>query len=145
MKPNLIDEENEKEKKTEFIQLSGHKGICKTASPKTIYKKLREGNNETIAYLKAMEDDLAKRCIPRFYGDVKDGNQAFIELENLMQYFKSPNVMDIKLGCRTFEESEVQSTTLREDLFQKLVKLDPNCCSEEEIRDKVVTKLRSVY
>lgn len=145
MKPDLIEEESENDTKGDFIQISGHKGICKSASSKTIYKKLKNGNNENYAYIKAMKDEYARVCIPRFFGALKDGGQALIELENLMQYFKSPNIMDIKLGCRTFEEEEVQSTKLREDLYDKMLKLYPDCCNEKEKRDKAITKLRLIF
>ena len=50
---------------------------------------------------------------------------------------------------RTFKEFEVRNQKLREDLYEKMVKLDPSEPTEQENIDKAVTKLRymtvSVY
>jgi len=51
-------------------------------------------------------------------------------------------VMDIKMGTRTFLEKEAASPTERSDLFDKMVKIDPNEPTEEERAKKSVTKLR---
>lgn len=50
--------------------------------------------------------------------------------------------MDIKMGTRTFLESEVQKTTPRSDLYQKMIAIDRNAPTEEEHQQKAVTKLR---
>ena len=49
--------------------------------------------------------------------------------------------MDIKMGRRTFLESEVTNTKRREDLAAKMAKLDPAALTEEE-RTLGVTKLQ---
>ena len=41
-------------------------------------------------------------------------------MEDLLHGFTDPNVMDIKMGTRTFLESEVTNTTARSDLYQKV-------------------------
>jgi len=51
-------------------------------------------------------------------------------------------VMDIKMGTRTFLEKEAASPTERNDLFNKMVKIDPDEPTEEEKAKKSVTKLR---
>ena len=43
---------------------------------------------------------------------------------------------------RTFKEFEVRNQKLREDLYEKMVKLDPSEPTEQENIDKAVTKLR---
>lgn len=50
--------------------------------------------------------------------------------------------MDIKMGTRTFLESEVQKSTARNDLYQKMVTINPSAPTEEEHRQQAVTKLR---
>ena len=50
-------------------------------------------------------------------------------------------MMDIKMGRRTFLESEVTNTKRREDLAAKMAKLDPAALTEEE-RTHGVTKLQ---
>lgn len=49
--------------------------------------------------------------------------------------------MDIKLGTRTFLESEVQNSKPRPDLYQKLISVDPSACTDQEHEEKAVTKL----
>lgn len=50
--------------------------------------------------------------------------------------------MDIKMGTRTFLECEVKKSAAREDLYQKMVAIDPSAPSEEENKSQAVTKLR---
>lgn len=66
----------------------------------------------------------------------------FIELQDLLKGFKDPCVMDIKMGCRTFLESEVSNKTLRPDLYQKMIKVDPTAPTAEEHELQAITKLR---
>jgi len=70
--------------------------------------------------------------------------QTFIELEDLVTRFNvdEVNIMDLKLGTRTFLESEVMNSKPRADLFQKLLKLDPSSLTEEEVARGWITKLR---
>lgn len=56
--------------------------------------------------------------------------------------FQDPYVMDIKMGTRTFLESEVQKSTARPDLYQKMIAIDPSAPTAEEHQTKAVTKLR---
>lgn len=67
---------------------------------------------------------------------------TFLELQDLLHGFKDPTVMDIKMGRRTFLESEVSNTTLRTDLYNKMVAVDPTAPTDEEHELKAVTKLR---
>lgn len=46
------------------------------------------------------------------------------------------------MGTRTFLESEVQKSTARTDLYQKMIAIDPHTPNKEEHRNKAVTKLR---
>ena len=45
---------------------------------------------------------------------------GFIEMQDLLHGFTDPNVIDIKMGTRTFLESEVTNLTARSDLYQKV-------------------------
>ena len=47
---------------------------------------------------------------------------GFIEMQDLLYGFTDPNVMDIKMGTRTFLESEVTNNTARPDLYEKVKK-----------------------
>jgi 1D-myo-inositol-triphosphate 3-kinase len=50
--------------------------------------------------------------------------------------------MDLKIGKRTFLESEVSNLKEREDLYLKMVKIDPKAPTPTEHKTKTVTKLR---
>ena len=50
--------------------------------------------------------------------------------------------MDIKMGMRTFLESEINNSKLRADLYQKMVKIDPKEPTEAENAAGAITKLR---
>jgi 1D-myo-inositol-triphosphate 3-kinase len=41
-------------------------------------------------------------------------------MQDLLHGFTDPNVIDIKMGTRTFLESEVTNATARSDLYQKV-------------------------
>lgn len=46
-------------------------------------------------------------------------------MQDLLHGFTDPNVIDIKMGTRTFLESEVTNTTARSDLYQKVTMYNP--------------------
>lgn len=50
--------------------------------------------------------------------------------------------MDIKMGTRTFLESEVSKTIARSDLYEKMISVNPNAPTEAEHDARAVTKLR---
>lgn len=41
-------------------------------------------------------------------------------MQDLLYNFHNPSVMDIKMGTRTFLESEVTNTKARHDLYEKV-------------------------
>lgn len=51
-------------------------------------------------------------------------------------------MMDIKMGARTFLESEASKTQARHDLYQKMIAVDPDAPTLHEHEEKAVTKLR---
>lgn len=95
-----------------------------------------------IAYRGLSADVYASKIIPRFFGVRDAGSDYYIELQDLLHGFKDPNVMDIKIGCRTFLEAEVMNSTPRPDLYQKMISVDPTAPTEEEHKLQAVTKLR---
>ena len=86
------------------MQLSGHPGSFAPAGPGTLWKKQGSDNNERVVY-EALMKDSARDIVPRFDREVCYKGESFIE---------------IKLGTRTFLESEVTNTTARADLYQKV-------------------------
>lgn len=65
-------------------------------------------------------DPIIHDVVPRYYREVEYRDERFIELQDLLHGFQDPHVMDVKMGTRTFLESEVQKTTARHDLYLKV-------------------------
>lgn len=107
-----------------WCQLSGHADCFSRAGPSTIWKKC-SGGTEGAVYEALSSQSQLKDIVPRYYREVDHDGQKYIELQNLLHSFNDPYVMDIKMGTRTFLESEVQNTFAREDLYLK-VRLDEN-------------------
>jgi len=64
-----------------------------------------------------------KSVIPKYHGKKVWNDEIFLELEDLLNGFgTSPAIMDIKMGSRTFMESEVSNNKARTDLYQKVLK-----------------------
>lgn len=133
-----------KNRSDQWFQLSGHPDSLAPAGPGTVWKKRAGGceNTEREVYEALSADPLMKDVIPRYFREVDYQGEKFIELQDLLHGFKDPNVMDIKMGTRTFLESEVDKTTARSDLYKKMVTVDPNAPTEEEHEKQAVTKLR---
>ncbi|KAK6637909.1 hypothetical protein RUM44_008331 [Polyplax serrata] len=132
-----------KNRQNKWFQLSGHPDCFAPAGPGTIWKK-RSGvdNSERAVYEALSADPLLRDLVPRYFREVEYQGEKFIELQDLLHGFSDPSVMDVKLGTRTFLESEVQKTTARHDLYVKMVAVDPNAPSKEEHLTQAVTKLR---
>ncbi|KAK0040221.1 inositol-trisphosphate 3-kinase B [Biomphalaria pfeifferi] len=132
-----------KNRKNAWIQLAGHPGSFAPAGPKTIWKKrLVKENYETLAYQALCEYQQSKNIMPTFHREVEFNGEYFIEIEDLLHHFNDPSIMDIKMGTRTFLEVEVKNPVLRKDLYDKMVKVDPNAPTAEERAQEAITKLR---
>uniref|UniRef100_A0A6T1IN00 Kinase n=1 Tax=Alexandrium monilatum TaxID=311494 RepID=A0A6T1IN00_9DINO len=107
-------------------------------------------DNEVSVYeeLKSTKDQLLA-FTPSFFGEVDSDDLApeledrYMRLSNVLHKFNAnPNVMDCKLGIRSFTEQEVHKRRLREDLYLKLVQLDPSAPTAEEREAQACTKYR---
>lgn len=127
-----------------WFQLSGHPDGFAPAGPGTVWKRRTGGteNTERIVYETLSKDGALRDCIPRYYREVEYKGDTFIELQDLLFGFNDPHVMDIKMGTRTFLESEVSKTTARPDLYQKMIAVDPDAPTQSEHEQRAVTKLR---
>ena len=127
-----------------WFQLSGHPASFAPAGPGTVWKRRTGGaeNTERSVYEFLSKDEAMRDYIPRYYREVEYKGDTFIELQDLLFGFSDPHVMDIKMGTRTFLESEVSKTVARSDLYQKMIKVDPNAPTDEEHEQQAVTKLR---
>ena len=128
-----------KSRPNNWVQLSGHEDSFVLAGPGTVWKRSID-KTEVRAYEALMQDTMSE-MVPKFFRDVKYKGDNFIEIEDLLYEFKDAAIMDIKMGTRTFLESEVQNTKARHDLYDKMVKIDPSAPTEQEHSEKAVTKL----
>lgn len=129
---------------TKWFQLSGHADCFAPAGPGTLWKK-RQGSQATEKYVYETVTntrDVAKEFLPKYYREVDFQGEKFIEMQDLLYEFDDPCVMDVKMGTRTFLESEVKNMAAREDLYKKMVKVDPLAPTSEEHSQQAVTKLR---
>lgn len=66
-------------------------------------------------------------------------------MQDLLYGFELPEIMDIKIGVRTFLENDTcdeNESNPRNDLYNRLVKLAPGELTDEENRLKAITKRR---
>ncbi|XP_031768183.2 inositol-trisphosphate 3-kinase homolog isoform X1 [Galleria mellonella] len=136
-----------KSRSSEWFQLSGHPGSLAPAGPGTVWKRRAAGdhpahNPERDAYEALAACPHMRSAIPRYYRELEYSGERFIELQDLLHGFRDPHVMDIKMGTRTFLEDEVSNARARTDLYEKMVRLDPNAPTEAEHVSRAVTKLR---
>ncbi|KAG6442641.1 inositol-trisphosphate 3-kinase homolog isoform X2 [Manduca sexta] len=136
-----------KSRSSEWFQLAGHPGSLAPAGPGTVWKRRAAGdhpshNPERDTYEALAACPHMRGVIPRYYRELEYGGERFIELQDLLHGFRDPHVMDIKMGTRTFLEDEVSNAHARGDLYEKMVRLDPNAPTETEHLARAVTKLR---
>ncbi|XP_025423262.1 inositol-trisphosphate 3-kinase homolog isoform X2 [Sipha flava] len=124
-----------------WFQLSGHPDCFAPAGLGTIWKKC-SGGTERDVYEALSNEPSLQDIVPKYYREVEYNGQTFIELQDLLYGFRDPNVMDIKMGTRTFLESEVKNTSARHDLYLKMVAVDSEAPNAEEHKLQAVTKLR---
>ncbi|UMM12286.1 hypothetical protein L5515_001144 [Caenorhabditis briggsae] len=134
-----------KERLKKWVQLSGHEGSIVPATPHTLYKKQCVNCGEGRAYKNISKDPALDGFTPKYYNELEKNEEHFIEIEDLLQQFADPTktaIMDIKIGTRTFLESEVSNTKKRADLYEKMVTIDNDEPTEEERKCGAITKLR---
>ncbi|ESP02857.1 hypothetical protein LOTGIDRAFT_212354 [Lottia gigantea] len=126
-----------------WIQLAGHQGNFQAGDAGSVLKKLDK--REQNCFKKVMEDIL-RPYVPEYRGDVEHMGEMYLQLQDLLCEFNSPCVMDIKMGVRTYLEEELskarKNPSLRKDMYQKMIEVDPNAPTEEEHQQKAVTKPR---
>ncbi|XP_050804421.1 inositol-trisphosphate 3-kinase B isoform X8 [Gopherus flavomarginatus] len=130
-------------KKYPWIQLAGHAGSFKAAANGRILKKHCESEQRCLDRLM---NDVLKPFVPAYHGDVVKDGERYNQMEDLLAEFDSPCVMDCKMGVRTYLEEELtkarKKPSLRKDMYQKMIEVDPNAPTEEENALHAVTKPR---
>ncbi|XP_019637853.1 PREDICTED: inositol-trisphosphate 3-kinase A-like [Branchiostoma belcheri] len=137
------ENQNNPTKKEGFVQLSGHEGAFAQGAKNTILKlQTKDGDTEARVYERLM-GDVCREVVPGYHGEVFRDDKYYIELENLLTHFVGDvAVMDVKIGNRTFAEKEAINPKLRPDLYQKMVKVNPEAATKEEQQKQAITKVR---
>lgn len=111
--------QQQQQQQQSWFQLSGHPDCFAPAGLGTIWKKC-SGGTERDVYEALSNEPSLQDIVPKYYREVEYNGQTFIELQDLLSGFRDPNVIDIKMGTRTFLESEVKNTSARQDLYLKV-------------------------
>ncbi|KAK1793504.1 hypothetical protein P4O66_011873 [Electrophorus voltai] len=126
-----------------WVQLAGHKGSFKAGEEGTILKKYSE--NERLCF-EQLSGDMLQRFVPTYRGVVERDGELYLQMSDLLTSFDGPNVMDCKMGMRTYLEEELvrarENPKLRRDLYKKMVEVDEQAPTAEEHRQQAVTKPR---
>ncbi|XP_067239257.1 inositol-trisphosphate 3-kinase A [Chanodichthys erythropterus] len=130
-------------KKYPWIQLAGHAGNFKAGANGRILKKHCECEQQCLDRLMR---DVLKPYVPAYHGDVEKDGERYNQMEDLLADFDLPCVMDCKMGVRTYLEEELtkarKKPSLRADMYQKMIEVDPEAPTAKENEQKAVTKPR---
>ncbi|KAM8908554.1 uncharacterized protein AB9W97_005853 isoform 2-T2 [Spinachia spinachia] len=130
-------------RQSSWVQLAGHQGSFQLGEGGEVLKVYSKVEANCLDCL--MRDPL-RPFVPQYHGLVTRGELCYIRLEDLLSGLRKPVIMDCKMGVRTYQEEELvkarTSATLRSDMYQKMVKIDPSAPSAEEREQGGVTKSR---
>ncbi|KAM9466155.1 inositol-trisphosphate 3-kinase A isoform 2-T2 [Clarias gariepinus] len=130
-------------KRLSWVQLAGHKGSFKAGEHGTILKKYSE--NEKLCF-EHIRGDVMERFVPNYRGTVERDGELFLQMSDLLTNFSGPNVMDCKMGVRTYLEDELvrarEKPKMRRDLYNKMLEVDSEAPTTDERKQQAVTKLR---
>ncbi|XP_030621343.1 inositol-trisphosphate 3-kinase B-like [Chanos chanos] len=132
-----------KRRQSSWIQIAGHQGNLLLSEGGEVLKRFSEVENSC---LQALMSDSLRDFVPQYYGHTCRDGENYIRLEDLLSGLRRPVIMDCKMGIRTYQEEEINKArikpSLRTDMYQKMVKVDPSAPSVEEHSQRGVTKLR---
>ncbi|KAK1150710.1 inositol-trisphosphate 3-kinase C-like [Acipenser oxyrinchus oxyrinchus] len=130
-------------KRYPWVQLAGHAGNFKAGEFGKILKKYCECEHRSLEGL--MLDSL-RPYVPGYYGLVEKEGETYNQMEDLLADFDSPNIMDCKMGTRTYLEEELvkarQKPKLRPDMYEKMIAVDPEAPTPQERSQQAVLKPR---
>lgn len=131
-----------------FFQLTGHKGSFKPGTRTNTILKRVSGNEEKCFNELMKNQDPLSPFVPRMFGVTKHPQDCeyYLEMEDLLANFENASVMDVKMGCRTYRETELddalRETKLRYDMYDKMIEVDVDEPTDEENSVKAITKPR---
>jgi len=115
--------------------------------PRTILKLYDKTEHEVYRKFRAHPDDPIAPHVPKFDGVAKNVDKShpeanYLRIANVLMEFVRPKVIDVKLGVRTFLESECTNTKPRSDLFRRMLDIYPDEATSEEVAAGSITKHR---
>ncbi|KAG7333434.1 hypothetical protein KOW79_003569 [Hemibagrus wyckioides] len=126
-----------------WVQLAGHAGNFQAGEFGRLLKKYCACEQQCLEQL--MSDSL-KPYVPGYYGVVRQDDQDYNLMDDLLADFNSPSIMDCKMGSRTYLEEELvkarERPKLRKDMYEKMVAVDPDAPSAEEKAQQAILKPR---
>ncbi|KAG7464453.1 hypothetical protein MATL_G00165750 [Megalops atlanticus] len=133
-------------RQSSWVQLAGHRGNFCLSEGGEVLKRFNAVEN---ACLQALMSDPLRQFVPQYHGLASRGGESYIRLEDLLSGLSCPVIMDCKMGVRTYLEEELMKARLnpclRNDMYQKMVKVDPMAPSAEEHAQGGVTKPRYMH
>ncbi|XP_044278587.1 inositol-trisphosphate 3-kinase B-like isoform X3 [Varanus komodoensis] len=130
-------------RRSSWVQLAGHEGNFRPSEGDKILKKFSAVED---ACLSRLMTDALRPFVPTYHGVVKKDGERYIQMDDLLRGLDRPSIMDCKMGTRTYLEEELskppQWPAARRDLYQKMVKVDPQAPTAQEHQLGAVTKAR---
>ncbi|CAH8830283.1 unnamed protein product [Trichobilharzia szidati] len=124
-----------------WVQLSGHEGSLISNGKGSVLKRYSQCEAQCLLQL---QSDVLRSFVPQYQGEKLLNGERYLKMQDLLYNFKSPSVMDCKIGQRTYLESEVSvdGTNIRKDLYLKMISTSPSAPTDKEHQDKGVSKIR---
>ncbi|CAB1352707.1 unnamed protein product [Coregonus sp. 'balchen'] len=126
-----------------WVQVVGHAGSFHAGDYGMLLKRYTEGEQQCLQRL--MEDSL-RPFVPCYHGVVQRAEQDYNMMDDLLTHFNSPAIMDCKMGTRTYLEEELtkarERPQPRQDMYEKMVDVDPEAPTAEEQALQAVLKTR---
>ncbi|RNA08444.1 inositol-trisphosphate 3-kinase A [Brachionus plicatilis] len=129
--------------KYNWIQLAGHAGRFKPGDREGYILKIMDDSEKNCLAL--LQNDILSEFVPKIdRTSLNFDNNYYTEMQDLLYGFSNPCIMDIKIGVRTFiiDESNDKETKPRNDLYIKLINIDPDELTEEEHQTQAINKRR---
>ncbi|XP_061916262.1 inositol-trisphosphate 3-kinase A-like [Entelurus aequoreus] len=130
-------------KRYPWVQLAGHAGNFQAGEYGRLLKLYCECEQQCLQ--KLMKDTL-RPYVPGYYGVVQRDEQDYNLMDDLLADFDSPSIMDCKMGSRTYLEEELMKARerprLRQDMYEKMVAVDPGAPTVQERAQQGVLKPR---
>lgn len=89
---------------------------------------------EELALTEAMEEATMSKCVVEYKGPMNKGGVRYLMLHNLLFGHVDPNILDLKMGQRTYLTFDTKLDEPRTDLLAKMVKIDPSAPTADEAK-----------